>query len=316
MVERQVWELAAFSPTETLTTAQPRREHRGLYSSRSPGPTPAPAPTFLQPKAEQLRCSPHAEQPQRTAGAGGGAHLTVPSMALPHNGRAVQTLRTGAPQPRAASPLAGPEPRLERAPQRPLPRLGPRPAAGSPKPTRQSRRLFCWERPLRSSAPTIIQLCLVWCKTVPLGTAPVCVLSASRDGDTTMPLRSPFHSLLTPSVKKCLVIPHPKPPRYNLRPFTLILSPSTKEKNHHPPHCHLLSGSCGARSLWSLLFLQAEEPAQAAAPHKICAPDLSPALFPFSGPTSAPRCPSCSEGPKPEPRTYGTAPPVLSPGAK
>lgn len=74
----------------------------------------------------------------------------------------------------------------------------------------------------------------------------------------------------------------------------------------HPPFRWL---ERTVRSPLSLLFSRLNTPAPSAAPHT---PDSLPALLSFSGPSPAPQCLPCSEGPRTKHRIWGVASPMPS----
>ncbi|RMC16017.1 hypothetical protein DUI87_08224 [Hirundo rustica rustica] len=99
---------------------------------------------------------------------------------------------------------------------------------------------------------------------------------------------------ITLSEKNFILMPNLNVPWHSLKLCPLVSSLVTWEKRLTPtwmqPSFKLLYRVI--RSLLNLFFSKLNTPAHSAAPHRICVPDPSPALVPFSGHTPASQYPS------------------------
>ena len=102
---------------------------------------------------------------------------------------------------------------------------------------------YGWKRPLRSS-PAVNTL-LPILPSVPQSTQ---FLNATRDGDSTTSLGSPFQHLNTLSEKKFFLLSNLNLPLSNLRPFPLVLLLLGLQQAP-PPRCNLFSGSDQTQNL-------------------------------------------------------------------
>lgn len=126
------------------------------------------------------------------------------------------------------------------------------------------------------------------------------LLNSSRDGHSTTALNGLFQcltSFLRRNFPRYPIWPYPET-TVSLRPIT-----SSEKRSWHPPPCRLLSGSYSVMTFSFSLFSTLSKLRSLSC--------CSSILFsrPFSGHTPAPRCPSCSEGPKTQDNIQGAASP-------